>query len=89
VGCFHRVRRAGRNHLNEEIPPLLPTGMGERYSQTISNLGHGEFHNIRKWGGGASGGPARERGRGGSAGGGRDLAGEEPRLLFVKSHVRQ
>jgi hypothetical protein len=26
--------------LNEEIIPLLPTGIGERYSQTISNLGH-------------------------------------------------
>jgi hypothetical protein len=26
--------------LNEEIAPLLPTGIGERYSQTISNLGH-------------------------------------------------
>ncbi len=24
----------------EEITPLLPTGIGERYSQTISNLGH-------------------------------------------------
>jgi hypothetical protein len=30
---------AGKNHLNE-ITPLLPTGRGERYSQTISNLGH-------------------------------------------------
>ncbi len=29
----------GRNHLNEEITPLLPTGIGERYSQTISYLG--------------------------------------------------
>jgi hypothetical protein len=29
---------AGRNHFNEEITPL-PTGKGERYSQTISNLG--------------------------------------------------
>jgi hypothetical protein len=29
--------RANRNNLNEEI---LPTGIGERYSQTISNLGH-------------------------------------------------
>ncbi len=35
-----RVAKAGRNHLNEEITPLLPTGIGERYSQTISNLGH-------------------------------------------------
>jgi hypothetical protein len=32
-----RVAKAGRNHLNEEITPLLPTGIGERYSQTISN----------------------------------------------------
>ncbi len=29
-----------KNHLNEEIAPLLPTGIGERFSQTISNLGH-------------------------------------------------
>ncbi len=35
-----RVGKAGRNHLNEEItPPPLPTAIGERYSQTISNLG--------------------------------------------------
>jgi hypothetical protein len=34
-----RVAKAGRNHLNEEITPLLPTGIGERYSQTISNVG--------------------------------------------------
>jgi hypothetical protein len=32
--------KAGRNHLNEEITPLLPTGIGERFSQNISNLGH-------------------------------------------------
>jgi hypothetical protein len=32
--------KAGRNQLNEEITPLLPTGIGERFSQTISNLGH-------------------------------------------------
>jgi hypothetical protein len=30
-----RVGKAGRNHLNEEITPLLPTGIGERYSQTM------------------------------------------------------
>ncbi len=35
-----RVAKAGRNHLNEKIIPLLSTGIGERYSQTISNLGH-------------------------------------------------
>jgi hypothetical protein len=35
-----RVPKAGRNHLNEKIIPLLPTGIGERYSQTILNLGH-------------------------------------------------
>jgi hypothetical protein len=29
-----RVAKAGRNHLNKEITPLLPTGIGERYSQT-------------------------------------------------------
>ncbi len=28
---------AGKNPLNEEITPLLPTGIDERYSQTISN----------------------------------------------------
>jgi hypothetical protein len=32
--------KAGRNHWNEEITPLLPTGIGERFSQTKSNLGH-------------------------------------------------
>ncbi len=34
------VAKAGRNHLNEEITPLLPTGIGKRYTQTISNLEH-------------------------------------------------
>ena len=32
-----RVAKTGRNHLNEEITPLLPTGIGVRFSQTISN----------------------------------------------------
>jgi hypothetical protein len=31
---------AGKNNLNEEITSLLPNGIGERCSQTISNLGH-------------------------------------------------
>jgi hypothetical protein len=32
---------AGKIHLNEEItPPPPPTGIGERYCQTISNLGY-------------------------------------------------
>jgi hypothetical protein len=35
-----RVAKAGKNHLNAETPPLLPIVIGERYSQTISNLGH-------------------------------------------------
>ncbi len=48
-GCTHRVptpplplrvAKAGRNHLNEEITPLLPTGIGQQYSLAISNLGH-------------------------------------------------
>jgi hypothetical protein len=34
------VAKTGKNHLNDEITPLLPTGIGERFSQTISNLGH-------------------------------------------------
>jgi hypothetical protein len=34
------VAKTGKNHLNEEITPLLPTGIGERFSQTISNLGN-------------------------------------------------
>jgi hypothetical protein len=35
------VAKTGKNHLNEEITTsLLPTGIGERFSQTISNLGH-------------------------------------------------
>ncbi len=32
--------KAGRSHLSEEVTPLLPTGLGERFSQTILNLGH-------------------------------------------------
>jgi hypothetical protein len=36
----HTRGKAGRNHLNKEINPFLPTGIGERYSQTISNLRH-------------------------------------------------
>jgi hypothetical protein len=35
-----RVAKTGKNHLNEEITPLLPTGKGERFSQTMSKLGH-------------------------------------------------
>jgi hypothetical protein len=38
-----RIAKTGRNHLNEEITLLLPTGIGERFSQTISNLGHAAF----------------------------------------------
>ncbi len=34
------VATEGKNHLKEEITPLLPTGIGERNCQTISNLGH-------------------------------------------------
>ncbi len=33
-----RVAKAGRNHLNKEITPILPTGIG----QTIPNLGHAD-----------------------------------------------
>jgi hypothetical protein len=51
LGCTHRVPtptpppsftrgKADRNQLNKEITPLLPTGIGEELSQTISNLGH-------------------------------------------------
>jgi hypothetical protein len=32
--------KAGRNPLNEKTTPLLPAGISERFSQTISNLGH-------------------------------------------------
>jgi hypothetical protein len=32
--------KAGGNHLNEEITPLLPHWIAERFSQTVSNLGH-------------------------------------------------
>jgi hypothetical protein len=35
-----RVAKTGKNHMNDEITPLLPTGIGEQYSQTMSNLGH-------------------------------------------------
>jgi hypothetical protein len=34
------VTKTSKNNVNEEITPLLPTGTGERFSQTISNLGH-------------------------------------------------
>jgi hypothetical protein len=40
--------KADRNHLNEKITPILPTGIIERFSETISNLGH------KAGGGGAS-----------------------------------
>jgi hypothetical protein len=30
--------KAGRNHLNEEIIPLLPTAIGELYSLTIAPM---------------------------------------------------
>jgi hypothetical protein len=55
------IGKAGKNHLNKEITPLLPTGIGERFSQTISNLGHaaglglvvlGGTENLGPWGGG-------------------------------------
>jgi len=34
------LRQTGRNQLNEEIIPFLPTGIGKRCCQTILNLGH-------------------------------------------------
>jgi hypothetical protein len=34
------VAKAGGNLLHEEITPLLPNGIDERYCQTISNLEH-------------------------------------------------
>ncbi len=42
-----RVAKTGKNRLNEEINPLLSTGIGERFSQTISNLGHAAL--LRRW----------------------------------------
>jgi hypothetical protein len=57
IGQDHRMptpppsftrRKADRNHLNEEIIPLLPTGLGERFSQTISNLGHADVNSPNK-----------------------------------------
>ncbi len=35
-----RVAKGGRKNVNEEFGALLPTGIGERYSQTIPNLEH-------------------------------------------------
>ncbi len=35
-----RVAKAGKNQLNEKINPYLPNVIGERFSQTISSLGH-------------------------------------------------
>ncbi len=34
------VAKTGKIHLNEEITPLLPAGIGERFSQNKYNLGH-------------------------------------------------
>ncbi len=34
------IGTAGKNHLNEEITLLLHTGIGKRFTQTISTLGH-------------------------------------------------
>ncbi len=34
------VATASKNQLNEKITPFLPTGIGERYCQTILNKGH-------------------------------------------------
>jgi hypothetical protein len=34
------VAKTGKNHSNKEITPLLPTGIVDRFSQPISNLGH-------------------------------------------------
>ncbi len=42
-----RVAKAGGNNLNEEITTLLPTGIGERCSQTISNLNLGHAALLR------------------------------------------
>jgi hypothetical protein len=44
---FLHVATAGKNHLNEKITSLLPTGMGERYCQSISNLGHAALAPMR------------------------------------------
>jgi len=35
---FLHVEKTVKNHLNEEIIPLLITGIGERFSQTISKF---------------------------------------------------
>ncbi len=43
-----RVAKTGKNHLNKEINPLLPTGIGERFSQTILNIGHADVSSPQK-----------------------------------------
>ncbi len=57
-----RVAKTGKNNLNEEDTPLLPTGIGERFSQPVSNLGNAAL--LRRCesaeltrGGGGGGGP--------------------------------
>jgi hypothetical protein len=35
-----REAKTDKNHLNKEITTLLSTGIGKRFKQTISNLGH-------------------------------------------------
>ncbi len=46
-----RIAKADRNIFKGGNYPLLPTGIGERYSQTISNLGHagGPLVNSLLW----------------------------------------
>ncbi len=43
--------KAGRNHLNEEITPLLPTAIGELFWPNRNNLGHAalqrSYANVR------------------------------------------
>ncbi len=40
VPTSQRVAKTDKNHLKEEITPLIPTGIDEQYCQTMSNLGH-------------------------------------------------
>jgi hypothetical protein len=40
IPCFHAGLNYHKNHLNGEITHLLPTGIGERFTLTISDLEH-------------------------------------------------
>ncbi len=55
TGCWHPppllfgAAKAGRIHVNELITPLLPTGINERYSPTISGADENSPYKRKCW----------------------------------------